>query len=140
MVIGTGWIAPAPRPCSTRKNTSASIDRAAPQPADAKRKSPMPAANTGRLPCASASFPQVSTPSVDAIRKAENTHEYAARPPRLAAIEGIAPVTPVPSNAATTRLRTMAAVATRRRAMGSVSTGSSAHVGATLPAGNYRTK
>ena len=94
---------------------SCSIVCDAPHSADPRRNSATPPMKIGFRPKTSASFPHASTPTMVAIRKAENTHEYAPIPPSSRAIVGIALVTTVPSNAATTSPQRTEPVATARR-------------------------
>ncbi len=57
IVIVTGWMAPAPSPCSSRNSTSDIIDQAKPQSAEPTRKMIMPAISTGLRPKISESLP-----------------------------------------------------------------------------------
>ena len=50
IVVATGWIEPAPRPCSRRNAINAGIDHAKPHSVEPRRKTTMPAISTGRRP------------------------------------------------------------------------------------------
>ena len=56
-VMPSGWIAPAPRPCSARQTTSAGIDQASPQNSEAAVNTAMPVMSSGLRPTTSASLP-----------------------------------------------------------------------------------
>ena len=75
MVSVVGWSAPAPSPCDHAEGDERGHHVASPHSAEPARNSPMPVRNTGLRPSRSASFPETSTPSVEAKRNAENTHE-----------------------------------------------------------------
>ena len=50
MVIDTGWMAPAPKPCTSRKAISEVIDQEKPARIEPRRKTARPATITGLRP------------------------------------------------------------------------------------------
>ena len=68
IVIATGAIAPAPRPCTARKPISAPMLQATPQSTEPARNRPMPNRITGLRPNRSASLPYTGTETAWASR------------------------------------------------------------------------
>ena len=73
MVIATGTIAPAPKPCARRKTIIQVIDVEKPASTDATMKTAMPASMTGLRPRTSASLPNTTVVAVWANRNDAKT-------------------------------------------------------------------
>ena len=97
IVIDTGWIAPAPAPCSSRNAISDGMDHAKPHSMEPTRKMPIPAISTGLRPYVSLSLPNTTVVAVCASRNEENTQAYRCRSPSCPAICGMAVETIVAS-------------------------------------------
>jgi hypothetical protein len=73
MVRETGWMAPAPTPCTRRKAIREGMDQAKPQSREPSRKMAMPQSMTGRRPWLSDSLPKTMVIAVCARRKEAKT-------------------------------------------------------------------